>query len=170
MRKQTVTAMKNIPFLQIAKDSFFSDLTFNGFEVAGVFEAPEANKAISFIVSRMDFLDAAQRCNFLIEYDEDYNGAVCVEHMYDSYTMPAYDFIKEQLSVVDGNAQEILREYFRIVGERELQKLRRDLSADFPDKCISADVDTDFCEAALRLAQVVKLTSASWAAYIETTN
>jgi hypothetical protein len=157
--------MRNIPFLLNDKDSFFSDLKYDGFEITGVFEAPESSKAIEFAVSRHDFLDAAQRCNFLIEYDEDYNGDVCVEHMYDSHTMPAYDFIKEQLSITDGNAQEILREHFRIVGERELQKLRRDLSADFPDKCISADVDTDFCEAALRLANIVRLTNPDWVAY-----
>jgi len=159
--------MKNIPFLLSDKDSFFSDLQFNGFEITGVFEAPEANRAVSIIVSRHDFLDAAQRCNFLIEYDEDYNGNVCVEYMYDSHTMPAYDFVKEQLSIADGNAQEILREYFRIAGEHEMQKLRLDLSAAFPDKCINADVDTDFCEAALRLAKIISLANPDWVAYVK---
>jgi hypothetical protein len=76
--------------------------------------------------------------------------------------MPAYDFIKEQLNLTDGNAQEILREYFRVQGERELQKLRLDLSAVFPDKCIKADVDEDFCEAALRLAKIIRLTNPDW--------
>jgi hypothetical protein len=159
--------MKNIPFLLNDKDSFFSDLKFDGFEITGVFEAPDSNRAIEFFVSRHDFLDAAQRCNFLVEYDEGWNGDVCVEHMYDTYTMPANDFIKEQLSITDGNAQEVLREYFRVQGERELQKLRLDLSAVFPDKCIKADVDTDFCEAALRLAKIVSLANPDWVAYVK---
>jgi hypothetical protein len=159
--------MKNIPFLLNDKDSFFSDLKFDGFEITGVFEAPEANKAIEFAVSNHDFLDAAQRSNFIFEYDEHAYGFVYVEHMYDGYTMPASAYIKEQLSITNGNAQEILREYFRIAGERELQKLRYDLGAKFPDKCIKADVDTDFCEAALRLAKIVSLANPDWVAYVK---
>lgn len=166
IQKQTTTAMKNTISLQLSHpDAYFFDLTGGADGVSGFFEGDSIQQFDD--VTAVEFLDAAQRCDMICQYEERM-GRIWLYDGGEGQAMDAGDYIRETCDLHSSDANAILKEVFRLRLEDDLRDIRQELGAAFPDDKIFATVDADFCAAALRLAEIIQAKNPAWVKYIKT--
>lgn len=160
LRKQQ--AMKNnLPpiALQLTHlDAFFYECTTDGNTVSGLFEAHWA--AQPFSVGIRTFLDSAYTKGCIADYDEKV-GRVYISDQYEGTDPNAVEWIQQLLEFDADTTQKILKHAVWAEWEAELARLRREIASGVDPKAslgarIHRTYDTDFCDAILRLAEIIE--------------
>lgn len=151
--------MKKITHQLNHPDAYFYDLSASRESVSGMFQGDDI---MPFEVSRLDYLEAAQRCGYIGDYEERPGGRVYVFQDYDGYDTDEAAWI--EWTCDDGRAaNEILKEVFRLRLERDLARIDEALNVpEVNGKRIDAAQDEQFCAAILELADIIRANNPDW--------
>ena len=160
---ETTTAMKNTTSFLIAlqlnhPDACFYDLQVgDDGTVSGFFEAYETG--VAFEVSLESFLWAAQRLNFLGDYDQRLQN-VWVSDSFEGHECDALGWVESMVEFGDKDTQDILKDAIRVEFEEEVNRLAREIASGAAShsvtKRILRTVDADFCDAVEQLAGIIQ--------------
>lgn len=159
--------MANQPQIELQlthPDAFFFQLQPSREGVSGMFQGDDH---IPFEVCRADYLEAAQRCRYIGDYNEKPGGKVWVSDSYEgryedeegwiAYTCEEYPI-----------ANDILKEVFRLRLERQLRLITEAMNVrEVGFKQVDASIDETFCEAVLELADIIRSLNPDWVEYRE---
>lgn len=139
-------------------DAFFYDLQPSREGVSGMFQGDDV---IPFDVSRLEYLEAARKLHYLGDYNELPGGKVWVSDSYEGRAEDEESWIEytcEEYRI----ANEILKEVFRLRLEHLLKELFNSSFINTNHERLKVERDADFCEAIVRLADIIRAMNPDW--------
>lgn len=162
---ETTTAMKNnlppVACQLTHPDAFFYDIQVSENLIYGFFEAHE--KGQSFHVATKVFLNCACELGYIADYDESVQR-VYISDNFEGTDHPALAWVCDLIEANRDATQAILKAAVEFEFDQEITRLAREaasgLASSSVAKRIYRNVDSDFCDAILKIAGIIEAVEA----------